>query len=230
MRGMRTSNSAVQGVPARAGGSDQLLPAPGGRRRFRDVCADCQLTGARVIDIGGASGYVGDAMVDAGASALTVEYDWDQIVEHGRRLQHGVQGNGLSLPIFDAAFDVAYSSNVLEHVPDAQKMLREMVRVVCPGGVVFVNFTNWLSPWEGTIPPWHYFGGDWAVARYEKRYGEPPKNRFGSACTSCRSAACCGGPRNARTSRFSMRSLATTPTGLLRWCGYRVCAKSRRGT
>src|SRR6202035_332733 len=99
----------------------------------------CQLTGARVIDIGGASGYVGDAMVDAGASALTVEYDWDQIVEHGRRLQHGVQGNGLSLPIFDAAFDVAYSSNVLEHVPDAQQMLREMVRVVCPGGVVFVN-------------------------------------------------------------------------------------------
>lgn len=140
----------------------------------------CQLTGARFIDIGGASGYVGDAIVDAGASALTVEYDWDQIVEHGRRLQHGVQGDGLALPIVDAAFDVAYSSNVLEHVPDAQQMLREMVRVVCPGGLVFVNFTNWLSPWGGhETAPWHYFGGEWAAARYEKRYGEPPKNRFG---------------------------------------------------
>lgn len=140
----------------------------------------CQLTGAKVIDIGGASGYVGDAIVEAGASSLTVEYDWDQIVEHGRRLQHGVQGDGLSLPIFDAAFDVAYSSNVLEHVPDPEQMMKEMVRVVCPGGLVFITFTNWLSPWGGhETAPWHYFGGDWAVRRYEKHYGEEPKNRLG---------------------------------------------------
>jgi SAM-dependent methyltransferase len=140
----------------------------------------CQLAGARVIDIGGASGYVGDAIVDAGASSLTVEYDWDQIVEHGRRLQHGVQGDGLSLPIFDVAFDVAYSSNVLEHVPDPEKMLEEMVRVVCPGGLVFVTFTNWLSPWGGhETAPWHYFGGEWAVRRYVRRHGEEPKNRYG---------------------------------------------------
>jgi SAM-dependent methyltransferase len=142
----------------------------------------CQLTGARVIDIGGASCYVCDSIVEAGASSLTVEYDWDQIVEHGRRLQHGVQGDGMSLPIFDAAFDVAYSSNVLEHVPDPGTMLKEMVRVVCPGGVVFVTFTNWLSPWGGhETAPWHYFGGDWAVRRYEKRYGDEPKNRYGTS-------------------------------------------------
>jgi SAM-dependent methyltransferase len=146
----------------------------------REISRYSQLTGAKVIDIGGASGYVGDAMVDAGASAMTVEYDWDQIVEHGRHLQHGIQADGLALPIFDAAFDVAYSSNVLEHVPDAQQMLREMVRVVCPGGLVFVNFTNWLSPWGGhETAPWHYFGGEWAAARYERHYGEPPKNRYG---------------------------------------------------
>jgi SAM-dependent methyltransferase len=146
----------------------------------REMSRYCQLTGARVIDIGGASGYVGDAIVDAGASSLTVEYDWDQIVEHGRRLQHGVQGDGLALPIFDAAFDVAYTSNVLEHVPDPEQMLQEMVRVVCPGGIVFVTFTNWLSPWGGhETAPWHYFGGDWAARRYEKRYGEKPKNLYG---------------------------------------------------
>jgi SAM-dependent methyltransferase len=142
----------------------------------------CQLTGAKVIDIGGASGYVGDAIVRAGASALTVEYDWDQIVEHGRRLQHGVQGDALALPIFDAAFDVAYSSNVLEHVPDPELMLKEMVRVVCPGGLIFVTYTNWLSPWGGhETAPWHYFGGDWAARRYERRYGEEPKNRYGAS-------------------------------------------------
>jgi SAM-dependent methyltransferase len=133
-----------------------------------------------MIDIGGASGYVGDAIAGAGASALTVEYDWAQIVEHGRRLQHGVQADALALPIFDAAFDVAYSSNVLEHVHDPELMLKEMVRVVCPGGLIFVTYTNWLSPWGGhETAPWHYFGGDWAARRYQRRYGEEPKNRFG---------------------------------------------------
>lgn len=146
----------------------------------REMSRYCQLTGARVIDIGGASGYVGEAIADAGAAALTVEYDWAQIVEHGRRLRHGVQGDGLALPVFDAAFDVAYSSNVLEHVPDPEQMLREMVRVVCPGGIVFVTYTNWLSPWGGhETAPWHYFGGEWAARRYERHYGQEPKNRYG---------------------------------------------------
>jgi SAM-dependent methyltransferase len=146
----------------------------------REMSRYCQLTSARVIDIGGASGYVGDAIAASGGSALTVEYDWAQIVEHGRRLQHGVQGDGMRLPIFDASFDVAYSSNVLEHVPDPERMLLEMVRVVCPGGIVFVTFTNWLSPWGGhETAPWHYFGGDWAARRYQRRYGQEPKNRYG---------------------------------------------------
>lgn len=140
----------------------------------------CHLTGAKVLDVGGASGYVGDAIRDVGGRTLTVEYEWDQIVEHGRHLSHGVQADGQSLPARDAAFDVSYSSNVLEHVPEPERMLAEMVRVVCPGGIVYVTFTNWLSPWGGhETAPWHYLGGEWAARRYERRYGRPAKNRYG---------------------------------------------------
>jgi len=140
----------------------------------------CQLTGARVIDIGGASGYVGDAIVEAGASSLTVEYDWDQIVEHGRRLQHGVQGDGLSLPIFDVAFDVAYSSNVLEHVADPPGLIEEMIRVTKPGGLIYLSFTNWFSPWGGhEMSPYHLLGVGYAARRYARRHGRPPKHVVG---------------------------------------------------
>lgn len=140
----------------------------------------CPLTGAKVLDVGGASGYVGDAIREAGGRTLTVEYDWEQIVEHGRRLQRGVQADGRALPVHDGAFDVSYSSNVLEHVPEPERMLGEMVRVVCPGGIVYVTFTNWLSPWGGhETAPWHYLGGEWAARRYERRYGRPAKNRYG---------------------------------------------------
>jgi SAM-dependent methyltransferase len=147
---------------------------------IREISRYCQLTGARVIDIGGASGYLGEALTDAGASTLTVEYDWSQIVEHGRRLQHGVQADARALPVFDTSFDVAYSSNVLEHVTDPEQMLQEMVRAVTPGGLVFVTYTNWLSPWGGhETSPWHYLGGERAVRRYERRYGRLPKNLYG---------------------------------------------------
>ena len=144
-----------------------------------EISRYCELTGARVLAIG-ESVYVGDAIGGAGASTLTVEYDWSQIVEHGRRLQNGVQGDVLSLPVFDATFDIAYTSNVLEHVSDPEQMLGEMVRAVCPGGIVFVSFTNWLSPWGGhETSPWHYFGGQRAVRRYQRRHGRLPRNLYG---------------------------------------------------
>jgi SAM-dependent methyltransferase len=148
----------------------------------REVSRYCQLTGAKVLDVGGASGYVGEAFGDAGAWTLTVEHDADQMREHGRRLRQGALADGRALPVMNGTFDVSYSSNVLEHVQRPEKMLSEMVRAVCPGGIVFVTFTNWYSPWGGhETSPWHYFGGEWAAEHYERHYGKPAKNRFGTS-------------------------------------------------
>src|SRR5215471_6049993 len=59
-------------------------------------------------------------------------------------------------------------------------MLAEMVRVTRPGGVVFVAFTNWLSPWGGhETSPWHYLGGERAARRYQRRNDRSPKNYYG---------------------------------------------------
>ena len=83
------------------------------------------------------------------------------------------------------AVDVCYSSNVLEHVVSHEQMLSEMVRVVAPGGVIYLTFTNWLSPWGGhETSPWHYRGGEWAAQRFERRTGAPPKNRYGESLFS----------------------------------------------
>src|SRR6202035_3146202 len=89
-------------------------------------------------------------------------------------------GRAPPLPLPSGAVDVCFSSNVLEHVPDWRAMMAEMVRVTRPEGIVFVAFTNWLSPWGGhETSPWHYAGGEWAAARYTRRHGRAPKNRFG---------------------------------------------------
>ena len=94
-----------------------------------------------------------------------------------------VQGDAQCLPFRDGSVDLVHSSNVIEHLVDWRAMLAEMVRVLRPGtGVGYLSFSNWFSPWGGhETSPWHYVGGDYAVRRYERRYGRPPKNEYGSS-------------------------------------------------
>ena len=60
-------------------------------------------------------------------------------------------------------------------------MAEEMVRVTRPGGLAFISYTTWFGPWGGhETSPWHYLGGYPAAERYGRRYGHPPKNRYGA--------------------------------------------------
>ncbi|NEE53447.1 class I SAM-dependent methyltransferase, partial [Streptomyces sp. SID8455] len=91
-----------------------------------------------------------------------------------------VVADGYLLPLADGVADVAFSSNVLEHVADPHTFLSEMARVTRPGGLIYVSFTNWYSPWGGhEWAPWHYAGAERARARYERRTGHPAKHRLG---------------------------------------------------
>jgi arabinofuranan 3-O-arabinosyltransferase len=97
-----------------------------------------------------------------------------------------VAGDGNRLPLPDGVADVAFSSNVLEHVPTPGRFLDEMVRVTRPTGVLYLAFTAWFSPWGGhETSPWHYLGGHRAARRYERRNGRPPGNHYGSSLFAC---------------------------------------------
>jgi SAM-dependent methyltransferase len=56
---------------------------------------------------------------------------------------------GESLPYEDASFDVVYSSNVLEHTDDPERVLSESFRVLRHGGVLHMEMPNFLSYFEG---------------------------------------------------------------------------------
>jgi SAM-dependent methyltransferase len=87
----------------------------------------------------------------------------------------------MALPVADGSVDVCFSSNVLEHVADPTAMLTEMIRVTRRGGVIYLAFTNWFSPWGGhEMAPWHYLGARYAERRYVRRTGKPPKNKPGT--------------------------------------------------
>jgi SAM-dependent methyltransferase len=93
-----------------------------------------------------------------------------------------IAGDGTRMPLPDGVADITFSSNVLEHVPDARAFVEEMVRVTRPGGLVYLSFTAWYSPWGGhETAPWHYLGGRRAARRYERVQGQPPGNHFGTS-------------------------------------------------
>lgn len=60
-----------------------------------------------------------------------------------------VNGKGEMLPFTDDLFDICYSSNVLEHVDDPQKVIVEMVRVTKPRGIIQIVVPNYGSFFEG---------------------------------------------------------------------------------
>lgn len=140
------------------------------------------LRGRTVVDVGGGPGYFADAFRKAGATYVSVESDLGELAAVTVPGPGSVLGSALALPLRDGSVDVCYSSNVLEHVPDPERMLAEMVRVTRPGGTVFCSYTLWLSPWGGhETSPWHYLGGRRAAARYTRRHGHRPKNLYGES-------------------------------------------------
>ena len=165
-----------------------------------------ELASRTVLDIGGGGGYFTEAFGQAGARSVLVEPDaleappavadleatskeerhrlavWPGRLARGRT----VAGDGYRLPFPDAVADVTFSSNVLEHVAEPRRLVDEMIRVTRPGGLLYVSFTAWYSPWGGhETSPWHYLGGARAARRYEARTGRPPKNLFGSSLFAC---------------------------------------------
>lgn len=149
------------------------------------------LAGTRVLDVGGGPGYFGVAFSDADAEYFTCEPDVGEMAAAGITLQSSVRGSGLDLPFLDNSFDITYSSNVAEHVPDPWRMADEMLRVTKPGGIVIYSYTVWLGPFGGhETGLWqHYVGGEFAARRYRQKHGKEPKNRWGKTLFSVSAAA-----------------------------------------
>src|SRR4051794_39966014 len=104
--------------------------------------------GATVVDLGcgrGDSADVFRAMDPAvrwiGVEGADSEYETRPDVE--LRIFDGVR-----LPLEDASVDVVFSKQVLEHVERPHELIRDVARVLRPGGV-FAGSTSHLEPYHG---------------------------------------------------------------------------------
>ncbi len=135
------------------------------------------LVGRTIVDVGGGPGYFAHAFRARKARYVGVELDAPVDIPAE---SFAVRASGLALPFRTGSVDIAYCSNVVEHVPDPRRLFAELARVTRPGGHVVVTFTPWWSPWGGhETSPWHYLGGNYAHRRYSTAHGHPPKNKYG---------------------------------------------------
>lgn len=116
------------------------------RSRLREVLDP--RPGERILDVGPGTGYYAVPVSrwlepDGTLHALDVQRPMlegarERVRDRGGRLEP-VHGDARALPYADGAFDGAYLVTVLGEVPDEERALRELRRVLRPGGRLVVG-------------------------------------------------------------------------------------------
>src|SRR3990170_3372565 len=123
-------------------------------RRDRELAVDLlQLVeGDTVLEVGCGYGWTTQALVSAAtlrwvgvdASLAMLRALRDKVLSGKNGV---VVADALRLPFTDAAFDKVLCNGVLPHLEDEVAALREMVRVLSPGGLLVVSMNNALAPY-----------------------------------------------------------------------------------
>jgi ubiquinone/menaquinone biosynthesis C-methylase UbiE len=99
-------------------------------------------TGKAVLEVGCGTGLLLHRTARFARHAIGIDLSGGMLQKAQARGLHVMQASATALPLATASVDVAYSFKVLAHIPDIQGALREMARVVRPGGWVLAEFYN----------------------------------------------------------------------------------------
>jgi ubiquinone/menaquinone biosynthesis C-methylase UbiE len=106
-----------------------------------------------IIEVGGGTGYMFDLLVPVVRTYINVDPGERRLgPEDIRRLQHPqyqlLRCSGDDLPLPDASADVVFSIASLDHIPDAERVLAEICRVLRPRGTFVLILNNRRSWWK----------------------------------------------------------------------------------
>jgi ubiquinone/menaquinone biosynthesis C-methylase UbiE len=96
----------------------------------------------QVLEVGCGTGLILHRVAQFARDARGIDLSGGMLEKAADRGLAVAQASATELPIATASVDVAYSFKVLAHIPDIQGAMREMARVVRPGGYVIAEFYN----------------------------------------------------------------------------------------
>ena len=114
--------------------------------------------GDRVLDMGCGAGRHAFELYRRGTDVIALDQDADELaavadmfaaMRSAGEVPDGAeadvkQGDALQLPFADDEFDRVVAAEVLEHIPDDEGAIAELVRVLRPGGTLAVSVPRWL--------------------------------------------------------------------------------------
>ncbi len=105
---------------------------------------------AVVVEAGSGPGFASSILNNSGRTRISIALDIDlEALEEARKRDSAlplVVADLRALPFRSESVDLAWNSSTLEHLPEMTSALREMTRVVKPGGRVFVGVPNLFGP------------------------------------------------------------------------------------
>ncbi len=130
------------------------------RHEVAYLAISARYQGKDLFEAGSGEGYGAAMLAAAGARVTALDYD-EQAVAHVRATYPAVtmvHGNLARLPLPDASVDAVVNFQVIEHLWDQSQFLREVARVLRPGGELAVSTPNRItfSPGRDTpLNPFH---------------------------------------------------------------------------
>lgn len=152
---MALKPTTVRFIPGEATSADELAIATLHLHSYA-MAAELAGPGSRVLDIGFGEGYGSEIFQGVGAEYLGIELD-PAIVAHAneRYGPHFRVYDGTTIPAADGAFDLVVMLQVIALIPEPEVVLREIARVLSPGGQAVISTPNRIYRLADGQRPWN---------------------------------------------------------------------------
>ena len=121
-----------------------------GQQRRLDLIVNAageRITG-KILENGCGVGMYVEHLSPFGGTVIGLEYDFERTVEAHTNSPHILNAAGEFIPLPSSTFDLILSHEVIEHVQNDRAAIREMVRVLKPGGRAVIFCPNRGYPFE----------------------------------------------------------------------------------
>ncbi|HED64073.1 MAG TPA: class I SAM-dependent methyltransferase [Planctomycetes bacterium] len=124
---------------------------------------------ARVLDLGCGNGGFLPGLAEIADRVFPSDISAESLVHCADRgFPGGVVSSGYALPYADESFDLVCMFDAIEHIEDDQRVLREVARILKPGGRILV-----------TVPAYQFlYANNDRIAQHYRRYDRPMLRRI----------------------------------------------------